>query len=80
MLDGDCVVFVEVRFRSSRSFADAALTVDATKQRKLLTTADLFLASRPGFSACAARFDVIGIDQADDGQMSIEWLKDAFGP
>ena len=28
MLDGDCLVFVEVRYRSSRSFAQAALTVD----------------------------------------------------
>ena len=39
MLDADCLVFIEVRSRRSSDFADPALTVDRTKQRKIVRTA-----------------------------------------
>ena len=80
MMDDDCVVFVEVRFRSAHSLSNAALTVDAAKQRKLLRTADLFLSSRPSLCGCKARFDVVGIDESLDGRRSVEWVRDAFLP
>jgi len=78
MLDGDCLVFVEVRYRSSRSFAQAALTVDDHKQRKLARAAEMFLATRRGYSAKPARFDVVGVDRDADGHTTVEWLQDAF--
>ena len=78
MMDDDCIVFVEVRFRSARSLSRAALTVDATKQRKLLRTADLFLSTRPSLVGHKARFDVVGIDESPDGRRSVEWVRDAF--
>ena len=34
MLDGDCLVFVEVRYRSGKRIAPAVLTVDRFKQQK----------------------------------------------
>ena len=80
MLDGDCVVFVEVRYRSARSFAPAALTVDSAKQRKLARAADRFLSSSTAHSRRAARFDVVGIDEKADGRRTVEWLRDAFLP
>ena len=80
MLDEDCVVFVEVRFRSASSFSRAALTVDATKQRKLTRAADLFMSARPGLADRKARFDVVGIDEKSDGRKNVEWLQDAFWP
>ena len=80
MRDGDCIVFVEVRYRSARSLSPAALTVDARKQQRLCRTADLFLTTRPDLADCKARFDVVGIDRAEDGEASIEWLQDAFWP
>ncbi|MCK5326216.1 MAG: YraN family protein [Woeseiaceae bacterium] len=78
MLDGDCLVFVEVRFRSSKSFAQAALTVDRHKQRKLACAAEMFLATRQAYSNHTTRFDVVGIDADANGGYSIEWLRDAF--
>ena len=78
MLDGDCLVFVEVRYRSSRSFAQAALTVDDHKQRKLARAAEMFLATRRTFSRNPARFDVVGIDRDAGGRITVEWLRDAF--
>ncbi len=80
MLDDDCLVFVEVRYRSSGALASAAATVDRRKQDKLLRTAEMFLAMRPRFSTHAARFDVVGVDGRNEGGRTVEWIRDAFGP
>lgn len=80
MLDGDCLVFVEVRYRSGRSFTRAALTVDSRKQRKLVRAAEMFLATRRAYSENPARFDVIGVDRDGAGHATVEWLRDAFSP
>lgn len=78
MLDDDCLVFVEVRYRSGRSFARAVLTVDDHKQRKLVRAAEMFLATRRNFAGNPARFDVIGVDRDGDGRTTVEWLRNAF--
>ena len=78
MLDDDCVVFVEVRYRSDRSFTRAALTVDNHKQRKIARAAEMFLATRRIYSGNSARFDVVGVDRDADGRVTVEWLRDAF--
>ena len=80
MLDEDCLVFVEVRYRSRGAFARAAATVDRRKQGKLIRAAEMFLATRPRFSACAARFDVVGVDAGGTGRGHVEWIRNAFGP
>ncbi len=77
MLDGDCLVFVEVRYRGGGSLIDAVATVDARKQRKLTRTARVFLAGHPGFQHHCCRFDVVGVDRLDRGD-NVRWLKDAF--
>ena len=80
MLDDDCLVFVEVRFRSQGALSSAAVTVDRAKQDKLVRTAEMFLATRPAFASHKARFDVIGIDGGQNGPGMVEWLRDAFTP
>ncbi|MDJ0939612.1 MAG: YraN family protein [Woeseiaceae bacterium] len=80
MLDEDCLVFVEVRYRDHSSFADAALTVDATKQRKLLQAASMFLAANDQYVHCVCRFDVVGVDRDAGGRLHVHWLRDAFRP
>jgi putative endonuclease len=80
MLDRDCLVFIEVRYRSSGALASAAATVDRRKQDKLVRAAEMFLATRPRFSAHAARFDVVGVDGRDRGGRTVEWIRDAFSP
>ena len=57
-LDGEVVVFVEVKSRRSRGGLEA---VDARKQRQLSRLATLFLV-RAGWLARAARFDVVAVD------------------
>lgn len=78
MLDGDCLAFVEVRYRASAAFAHASHTVDIHKQRKLIRTAAMFIARNNRFATCTMRFDVVAIE-GSSGE-SIDWIKDAFRP
>ncbi len=80
MQDKDCLVFVEVRYRASNRFSRASLTVDIHKQRKLIRTAALFLAKRSQYASSVCRFDVVAIDADDQGEKTIEWIRDAFRP
>ena len=80
MLDDDCLVFVEVRYRSPGALSSAAMTVDRRKQGKLVRTAEMFISSRRDYSSHRARFDVIGVDARRDGRQTVEWIRDAFHP
>ena len=78
MFDNACLVFVEVRCRSERSFVNARFTVDHRKQRKLIAAASMYLAKHPQFHNHTCRFDVLAVDRRPNGDVSIDWLKDAF--
>jgi len=80
MLDNECLVFVEVRYRTDASFVKAALTVDTRKQRKLACAASMFLSMNRAFGSRVCRFDVIGVDRNSQGEISIDWMQDAFRP
>lgn len=78
MFDEDVLVFVEVRFRTTARFAQPGLTVDIHKQRKLIRTAALFLASNPQYAEATMRFDVVAV--VDSSHPQCEWMRDAFRP
>ncbi len=78
MLDGDCLVFVEVRYRGGGARQNAVATVDRHKQRKLIQTASVYLSSNPRFRHHPCRFDVVGIDRQSNGDDEVTWLRDAF--
>lgn len=80
MLDGQCVVIVEVRYRQSSHFATAAESIDRRKQGKLMRTAAMFLGSQPKYSSHPVRFDVIAFDQVQDHECKLQWIRDAFRP
>jgi putative endonuclease len=73
MREGDTLVFVEVRMRSSPDFGGAAASVTSTKQRKLLAAAKLYLSALPEMPPC--RFDVVALT---DQRATPEWIKSAF--
>jgi putative endonuclease len=80
MLDasgGDCVVFVEVRYRSHQGFGGGAMSIDAGKRRKLVHAAQLFLAGHRELQNAACRFDVVEAD-GEPAAPRITWLRDAF--
>lgn len=76
--DKDCLIFAEVRYRSSNRFASAAHSVDDRKQAKIAQTAAMYLARRPELSNCTVRFDVVAIDDVDSGPGRLQWMRDAF--
>ena len=78
MRDGSCLVFVEVRYRSSNRRYAATETVDIHKRRKLAKTAAHFLARRSISDEQTVRFDVVGIELDEQGSASIDWISDAF--
>jgi putative endonuclease len=80
MCDGNCLVFVEVRYRARSRFVSAAGSVDRHKQRKLVQTAASFLSQHAGYRNHNVRFDVLAFDKAPDRQCELQWIKDAFRP
>lgn len=77
MVDGDAVVFVEVRYRASMAFGGGAASVDAGKRRKLVRAAHVFLLRHPRHADAPCRFDVVAAS-GDPASPALEWLKDAF--
>lgn len=73
------LVFVEVKLRKNADFATAREYVDSRKQKRLRTTAALYLSQNP--TKLPARFDVIEI-YAPDGTATLNpeiiHLEDAF--
>lgn len=77
MRDASTLVFVEVRLRSNRFFAQAAESVNWQKQRKLINTAQLYLQQHKLVDKVSCRFDVIAID--NNQIKKSDWIRDAFG-
>lgn len=77
MMDGDYLVFVEVRYRSSPRFGNGAETIDQRKQFRLIATAARYLQERRRSTSQAARFDVISIGPQQNTS-TIHWIKDAI--
>ena len=74
MQDGSVLVFVEVRQRSRADYGGAAASIDVHKQRKLISTAQHYLAQLHHTPPC--RFDALLIDDA--AGCHVQWLKNAF--
>lgn len=75
-LDGDVVVFVEVRSRSGALLGTPLESVDARKQQRLARVARHYLLAR-GWTERDARFDVVGI-RFDAEPPVVEHVRGAF--
>lgn len=76
-LDQETLVFVEVRYRSTKSWASASESITIGKQRKIIQTAQHYLFKHPKEDNRNCRFDVISI-QGDKKKPHLSWFKDAF--
>ncbi|MFC6380324.1 YraN family protein [Psychrobacter glacincola] len=87
------LVFVEVRQRQYSDFGDAALSVTAGKQRKIIKAARYFLQQNPRYHYYECRFDVIAYNTVNKNETDVtldnqpnqrfennrpEWLQGAF--
>jgi len=62
-LDGETVVFVEVKAWSAFGMEDLQYGINIKKQRKIIKTAKYFLSENRKYSNMAIRFDVVFIDK-----------------
>ncbi|MDR0301727.1 MAG: YraN family protein [Treponema sp.] len=72
-LDGETVVFVEVKAWSAYGMEDLQYGIDIKKQRKIIKTANYFMSENRKYSNMAIRFDVVFINKN-----SITHLASAF--
>ena len=79
------LVFVEVRQRKFSNYGDAALSVTASKQRKVIKTAQSFLQQYPEYAHYDCRFDVIAYNTMSKSNSrneqldhQPEWIQNAF--
>ncbi len=77
MRDRTTIVFVEVRYRKNATHGDAAASVTASKQAKLIKSAQLWLAAYPKWAHSDCRFDVIAYNGPAD-RASMMWLRGGF--
>ncbi|MDO5798563.1 MAG: YraN family protein [Eubacteriales bacterium] len=70
--DGEYLVFVEVKYRSTSASGMAAAAVDIRKQRRISRAAQFYLL-RYGYGEVPCRFDVVAIDKNE-----IRWIRNAF--
>lgn len=68
-LDGQTIVFVEVKTRKSNAAGNPLEAVDEIKQAKIIQVAQAYLKQRRLFEY-SVRFDVIGIVWNEDGRES----------
>ena len=79
MREGETLVLVEVRLRSSDEFGGAAASVDRGKQRRVAQAAKHLMLMRPQYRRMPARFDVVAIERGEaGGAQDLRWIRDAF--
>jgi len=78
MLDGDTVVFVEVRYRRYDAWGGALESVDARKRARLVSAAEHFLQKESRWSRHPCRFDVIALRADGNLPTDLNWIRNAF--
>lgn len=73
-LDGDTVVFCEIKYRKKAGYGSPLSAVDVRKQRRISKVALYYTAGYQAPKNVFYRFDVIGID----GDNTIEHIENAF--
>ena len=77
MEEDDNVIFVEVRYRSSKSHGVAQETITWRKQNKIIKTAAWYLQKQRWHNKRYCRFDVVAAHQTKEG-VTFDWIKNAF--
>ena len=72
--DGETLVFIEVRMRSSLHYGGALESITLAKRRRLVAAANGYLATLPREPPC--RFDAVLLHTLDPGR--VEWRRDVL--
>ena len=77
MRDGDCIVFVEVRYRGNTAQGGAPASVGPAKRTKLLRAAALYLQAHPALHDAPCRVDVVACS-GTPVRPAFDWIRAAF--
>ena len=79
-IDGETLVFIEVKTRSNKEFGSPAEAVDLRKQGRIVRASMDYLTQVWRGSEPRARYDVVSIEAAtgEGGPFKTEIIKDAF--
>ena len=69
LLEGQTLVFAEVKTRETMGRSEAQYAVSSNKQRRMLESARWYLGTHPEYANCMIRFDVVTV--AKDGLLHI---------
>lgn len=75
--DGDTLVFVEVKTRSTESFGSPKDAISKAKMRRITRGSMDYLRTRRKTGDVQTRFDVVSVELRD-GALSTEHIKNAF--
>ena len=81
MKEGQVLVFVEVRLRSTKKYGSSADSINYKKQQHIIHAARHFLQANPQWNQSICRFDTVCLDKdnGNDQKYQVEWLRNAFG-
>ncbi len=77
MIDGDTLVFVEVRYRSNPGYGNGAQSIDRRKRGRIIATAQHYLLRHDRLEQYPCRFDVISVSTRER-RPTVDWIKNAF--
>jgi len=78
MRSDEVLVFIEVRYRTRADFVHPLASVNRTKQRKIIRTAQVYLKHHQLTDKVLCRLDVLGITRDTAGQFQFDWIRNAF--
>ena len=76
-VDGDLLVFIEVKARSDHSFGKPLEAIDNKRQARLRKAAQLYI-MRKKLKSTSVRFDVVTVDFTNNPKGEVEIVKNAF--
>ena len=76
-LDNITTIFVEVRYRKSIKFGTPEETITKRKQARIILTAQHYMTKFNLWNS-SVRFDTITIKPTTNGDLEINWIKNAF--
>jgi putative endonuclease len=80
MDDGDCLVFVEVRYRRGSGWGSPAETVDRRKQARIIRCALHYVDRHSSLADRPLRFDIVSVTAGKGEDPALDWIRNAFEP
>ena len=82
--ENNTLIFVEVRLRTHTRYGTGFESVNLSKQKKIIKTAQFYLQQEKIFDNLPCRFDIVSLQAAPDLTLTIDeqippvWIKNAF--